>query len=74
MLKVIGVNDMAFVARVVAAVREGAGHDVDPPYRTRVTPNRRHIAITLEPLMADAEEVLAAYARLRTVEGVVMMM
>jgi putative lipoic acid-binding regulatory protein len=74
MVKVIGVNSLEFVGRVVAAVRESLEQEVDPPFRTRHTPNGRHVAITLEPYVASAEQVLAIYARLRTIEGVILMM
>ncbi len=74
MVKVIGINSLEFVGRVVASVRETLEQEQDPPFRTRHTPNGRHVAVTLEPFVVSAEQVLAIYARLRTVEGVIMMM
>jgi len=74
MIKVIGANHPTFVARVVAAVRMELLAAEDPPYSIRQTPNGRHVAITLEPLLRDAEQVLAVYACLRNIEGVVMLM
>ena len=74
MFKVIGENNETFVARVVAAVREELIAVEDPPYTTRAARNGRHISITLEPHMSDAEQVLAVYDRLRTLPGVLMLM
>jgi putative lipoic acid-binding regulatory protein len=74
MVKVIGINSLEFVGRVVASVRETLEQEQDPPFRTRHTPNGRHVAVTLEPFVVSAEQVLAIYARLRTVEGVIMML
>lgn len=74
MIKVIGANHPTFVARVVAAVRVEIVLEMDPPYSVRETPNGRHVAITLEPTLRDAEQVLAVYEVLRKVEGVVMLM
>jgi putative lipoic acid-binding regulatory protein len=74
MFKVIGENDPGFVARVVATVRDAIHGEEDPPFRTRETPNKRHISVTLEPHLSAAEQVLLVYARLRTVRGVVMLL
>ncbi len=74
MFKVVGVNDVTFVSRVVVAVREELQHREDPTFRTRETPGGRHVAVTLEPWIDYAEQALMVYDRLRTVEGVVMLM
>ena len=73
MFKVIGVNEATFVARVVAAVRDETGAAIDPPFRTRQTVSGRHISVTLEPDIEDAQQVLDVYQRLRTLHGVVML-
>jgi putative lipoic acid-binding regulatory protein len=70
--KVIGRVDGAFAARVVAAVREALGHDVDPPFRVREAAGGRHVAVTLEPHLQTAHQVLAVYNRLRGTAGLVM--
>jgi len=70
--KVIGRADRAFAARVVAAVREALGWETDPPFRVREAAGGRHVAVTLEPHLATAQEVLAVYRRLRTMTGLVM--
>lgn len=68
--KVIGRPAEGFVARIVAAVREELEGDVDPPYRIRETAAGRHVAVTVEPLVQNAWEVLAVYQRLGQIRGV----
>jgi len=62
------------VARVVAAVREELTADADPPYRVREAAGGRHVAVTLEPTVQTAPQVLAVYARLRRIDGLVMLL
>jgi putative lipoic acid-binding regulatory protein len=69
---VIGRTEGGFAARVVAAVREALGCDVDPPFRLRETAGGRHVAVTLEPHLTAAHQVLTVYRRLRTTAGLVM--
>jgi putative lipoic acid-binding regulatory protein len=71
--KVIGKTDLGFVARTVAAVREELGEDADPPYRVRESVGGRHTAVTLEPVVQTARQVLAIYRRLRRTVGLVML-
>lgn len=73
MFKVIGRMQGGFAARVVAAVREELRFETDPPFSTHETPSGRHVSVTLEPELASGEQVLAVYARLRRVEGVVVL-
>ncbi|HND54004.1 MAG TPA: DUF493 domain-containing protein [Pirellulaceae bacterium] len=73
-VKVIGWNQPTFVAAVVEVVRIEGVLDADPPYTIREARGNRHVAITLEPHLAAAEQVLAIYARLQTLEGVVFLM
>ena len=69
MFKVIGRSGEGFVALVVAAVREELEEEVDPPYRVRETSAGRHIAVTVEPQVQNAWEVLAVYQRLGQLPG-----
>jgi uncharacterized protein len=71
--KVIGRTDLGFVARTVAAVRDELGDEQDPPYRVRESVGGRHIAVTLEPIVPTARQVLAVYRRLRKMVGLVML-
>jgi putative lipoic acid-binding regulatory protein len=72
--KVIGRVENGFAARVVAAVRDELAGEIDPPHRVREAVGGRHVAVTLEPVIATAEQVLAVYRRVRGITGVVMMM
>jgi putative lipoic acid-binding regulatory protein len=72
--KVIGRVENGFAARVVAAVRDELAQAVDPPFKTRMTLNGRHVAVTLEPTVESAEQVLAVYRRMRTLTGLVMLL
>ncbi len=71
--KVIGRADRGFLARTVAAVREELAHAADPPYRVRESAGGRHIAITLEPHVQNAQQVLDVYRRLSLTAGLVML-
>jgi len=71
--KVIGKADGGFMARTVAAVREELALDVDPPFKVREAKGGRHIAVTLEPHVQSAAQVLAIYRRLQAMVGLVML-
>ncbi len=70
--KVIGKNERGFLARTVAAVRDELAQEVDPPFSVRESVGGRHIAVTLEPQVASASQVLAVYRRLQVMVGLVM--
>jgi putative lipoic acid-binding regulatory protein len=72
--KVIGKADDGFVGRVVAAVRDELAQATDPPYSFRQAIGGRHVAVTLEPTVQTAWEVLAVYRRMRTMAGLVMLL
>jgi putative lipoic acid-binding regulatory protein len=71
--KVIGRAERGFVARAVAAVRDTLACAVDPPYKTRDARGGQHVAVTLEPRVESALQVLAVYRRLREMSGLVML-
>lgn len=71
--KVIGKSEGGFMARAVAAVREEMALAADPPFSVREAKGGRHIAVTLEPHVESAKQVLAIYRRLRVMVGLVMM-
>ncbi len=71
--KVIGRTDLGFVARTVAAVRDELNEAEDPPYRVRQSVGGRHTAVTLEPVVQTAQQVLAVYRRLSGMVGLVML-
>ncbi len=72
MFKVIGRAENGFAARVVAGVREALELDQDPLFKVRETLGGRHVAVTLEPTVQSASQVLAVYQRLRTLVGLVL--
>ncbi|HZU37663.1 MAG TPA: DUF493 domain-containing protein [Gemmataceae bacterium] len=74
MFKAIGKSENGFVARVVAAVRDELACTNDPPYKFREAVGGRHVSVTLTPTVQTGEQVLAVYARLRRIAGLVLMM
>lgn len=74
LFKVIGTNDPQFVLAVLEAIREVLELAEHPSHQLREARGGRHIAISLEPPVQHAEQVLNVYARLSLVEGVVMML
>lgn len=74
LFKVIGTNDPQFVLAVLEAIREVLELAEHPSHQLREARGGRHIAISLEPPVRHAEQVLNVYARLSLVEGVVMML
>jgi putative lipoic acid-binding regulatory protein len=73
MFKVIGKADGNFLARIIASVRMELGLECDPPFRVRESSGGRHLAITLEPVVDSAAQVLAVYRRLSAGEGVMLL-
>jgi putative lipoic acid-binding regulatory protein len=71
--KVIGLAERGFVARTVAAVRDELAGQVDPPYRVRETASGKHVAVTVEPQVQTAHQVLAIYRRLKMIAGLVLL-
>jgi putative lipoic acid-binding regulatory protein len=72
--KAIGKAEGGFVARVVAAVREELGCADDPPFTLRQATGGGHVAVTLEPRMQTAVQVLAVYRRLLGTAGLVVLL
>jgi uncharacterized protein len=71
--KAIGRVEDGFVARAIAATREELAAEVDPPFKVREAAGGRHVAVTLQPVVQTAEQVLAVYRRLRGLKGLVML-
>ena len=72
--KAIGAAEDRFVGRVVSAVRRELADDVEPAFSTRSTAAGRHICVTIEPPVEDATAVLAIYASLREVDGLLLLL
>jgi putative lipoic acid-binding regulatory protein len=73
LFKIIGKADQGLLARVVAVVREELQFEVDPPYRVREAVGGRHLAVTLEPVVQSAQQVVAIYRRLALLDGLVVL-
>lgn len=73
MFKAIGEDDHTFSGRVVAAVRdELADDDHEPAIRIRKTASGRHVCVTIEPYVSDAQQVLTIYEKIYAIDGLVM--
>jgi putative lipoic acid-binding regulatory protein len=72
MFKVIGEDDHTLAARVMAAVRREVAEDHEPALSIRRTASGRHMCVTIEPHVTDAQQVLAIYERIYALEGLVM--
>ncbi len=71
--KVIGSAHDDFVRLVLEAV-VAITSDTSPPHSTRTTPGGRHVSVSVEPVVQQAEHVLEIYERLKDLEGVVMLL
>lgn len=74
MLKVIGRNENGFTQQVLSAVQLCLELEAVPPHQTREAAGGRHVAVTLEPWFETAEQVLDAYASVREIEEVVLLL
>lgn len=72
--KVIGEASEHFVGHVLTAVCAELEEEIEPIFTTRTTSGGRHVSVTVEPEMQNADHVIAVYARLRVLEGLVMLM
>jgi putative lipoic acid-binding regulatory protein len=72
-IKAIGIASDDFESRVVAAaVAELAGPS-ELESSVRSTPTGRHIAVTLDITVQNAEQVRNIYARIRELEGLTLL-
>jgi putative lipoic acid-binding regulatory protein len=67
--KLIGREEQGFVARAVSEVRQALHADRDPPYTVRSTADGKHVAVSLEPVVYSAQQVLDVYDRVRDLSG-----
>jgi putative lipoic acid-binding regulatory protein len=74
MFKAIGKVENGFAARLVAAVREELAAEVDPPFRLREAVGGRHVAVSIEPVVQTAQQVLAVYQRISKIAGLVFLL
>ncbi|APW59599.1 YbeD family protein [Paludisphaera borealis] len=72
-IKAIGLVDDDFEQRVVAAVSEHLAAASDLDYSVRATRGGRHIALTLDMNVQNAEQVRSIYAEIRDVRGLTLL-
>jgi putative lipoic acid-binding regulatory protein len=72
-IKAIGQAEDDFEGRVVAAVQEELAVPGDVDHSVRTTRGGRHIALTLDVNVQSAQQVLAIYARIREVRGLMVL-
>ena len=71
--KIIGKNDAALEAGALAAIRS-MFPEVNPSLTKRESSKGRHVSLTIEVLVPDAESVAALYARFNELPGLHMLM
>jgi putative lipoic acid-binding regulatory protein len=72
-IKAIGKADDDFETRVVEAVYSNLAARSDLDYTVRITPGGRHVAVTLDITVQNAEQVREIYADLRDVKGLTLL-
>jgi uncharacterized protein len=72
-IKAIGRADDDFEVRVVDAVCSVLPARSDLDYSVRTTPGGRHVALTLDISVQNAEQVRAIYAEIHNVPGLTLL-
>ena len=72
-IKAIGQADDDFEQRVIAAVSAYLAAASDLDYTVRATKGGRHVALTLDINVQNAEQVRSIYAELRDVRGLTLL-
>lgn len=72
-IKAIGVSGGDFVERVLAAAADELASPSEMDHTTRATPSGKHVSLTLDMTVQNAEQVRAIYARIREVEGLTLL-
>lgn len=73
-IKAIGSTEGDFPARIVAAAAEELSGPGEVDYSVRETSGGRHAAVTLDLTVQTPAQVRAIYERLRTVEGLSLLL
>lgn len=68
-IKAIGAAEDGFADRVVAAVVAELATPGEVDYSLRTTPGGRHVSLTLDVTVQNADQVRAIYAGVREVKG-----
>jgi putative lipoic acid-binding regulatory protein len=72
-IKAIGSVEDDFEARVVEAVVSVVATPSELDYSVRSTPGGRHVALTLDITVQNAEQVRGIYARIRDLKGLTLL-
>ncbi|MHC5539527.1 YbeD family protein [Singulisphaera rosea] len=72
-IKAIGIAENGFADRVVEAAAAEVSGTSELDYSLRTTPGGRHVAITLDITVQNAEQVRGIYARIRALEGLTLL-
>jgi putative lipoic acid-binding regulatory protein len=72
-IKAIGASDDDFEVRAVEAVVAELAAPSELDYSVRATPGGRHVALTMDVTVQNAEQVRAIYARLHEVRGLTLL-
>jgi putative lipoic acid-binding regulatory protein len=73
-IKAIGKVEHDFESRVVAAVAAELVSPSELDYSARSTPGGRHVAVTLDVTVQTAEQVRSIYARIRDLQGLLLLL
>ena len=72
-IKAIGAAEGGFVDRVLAAAAEELASPGEIDHAVKETRGGRHVSVTLDITVQNAEQVRAIYARIREVEGLTLL-
>ena len=72
--KAIGGNPESFAQSVLSAVAEVLNMANEPPHSVKLTPNGRHVSVTLTLTMETPQHVINVYSRLQALDGLVMLL
>ena len=72
-IKAIGMSDDNFEARVIETVRSELAEPSDLTHVVKSTPGGRHISLTMDVLVQNADQVRAIYAKLKDLQGVTLL-
>lgn len=73
-IKAIGRVEEDFESRVVEAVTSELVSPSELDYSVRTTPGGRHVALTLDITVQNAEQVRTIYARIRSLSGLMLLL
>jgi len=73
-IKAIGASASDFVSRVLLAARHSLEREVHLRHSVRSTTRGEHVAVTLDIMVQNADEVLEVYQALEAVGGMKLLM